>query len=49
MNWTKIKACIIALVSNPKLMAKVDAKYITVWAPSINRKKAIKKMKAFLY
>lgn len=49
MNWTRIKACIIALVSSPKLSAKVDAKYMTVWAPSIKRKKAIKKMKAFLY
>jgi hypothetical protein len=31
------------------LSAKVDAKYITVWAPSMNKKNAIKNKKAFLY
>ena len=48
-NWTSIKAWIIELVSKPKLSAKVDANYITVWAPSMNKKNAIKNKKAFLY
>ena len=48
-NWTKIKAIIIELVSRPKFKAKVDASAITVWTPSIYRKKAIKNINAFLY
>ena len=49
INWTSIRAIIIELVSNPKFKANVDASAITVWTPSINRKKAIKNIKTFLY
>ena len=48
INWTSIRAIIIELVSNPKFKANVDASAITVWTPSINRKKAIKNIKTFL-
>ena len=49
INWTNNKAIITELDSNPKFNAKVDANAITVWTPSINKKNAIKNIKAFLY
>ena len=48
-NWTIIKPIIIALFSRPRFLANVDARYTTVWTPSIYRKNASRKIKAFLY
>ena len=49
INCTNNKAIITELESSPKFRAKVEANAITVWTPSMNKKNAIKKIKAFLY
>ena len=49
INWTNNKAIITELESSPRFKAKVEANAITVWTPSMNKKNAIKNIKAFLY